>query len=271
MSSLLWKISRSDCPQPSYIFGTMHLKDLRAFHYKDAVEEKIRDSSAFATEFRLDDIDPDLTEQYMQLPSGLTLNQLLKPKRFEKIDALIQSITGQSLFVFNHSKPMVISNIITESLFQKDMPLSLDATLYEYAKSQNKTLLGLETYEEQLEILEKIPLELQVKGLWKMVKNYEKFQEDMIEIATLYENADLKKLYKKVKKSSKGLRKLMIYDRNKKMVQRFITVAVETSICAAIGAGHLGGKKGILHLLRQKGFTTTPIFSHTTNGQELNI
>jgi uncharacterized protein YbaP (TraB family) len=29
----------------------------------------------------------------------------------------------------------------------------------------------------------------------------------------------------------------------------------------AVGAGHLGGKKGILYLLRQAGFTVTPVYT----------
>ena len=81
----------------------------------------------------------------------------------------------------------------------------------------------------------------------------------MLELAALYQKANIKKLYKKVKKSSKGMRQLMIYNRNQNMADRLADFAAQHAICAAVGAGHLSGKRGVLNLLKQKGFELKPI------------
>jgi uncharacterized protein YbaP (TraB family) len=43
------------------------------------------------------------------------------------------------------------------------------------------------------------------------------------------------------------------------MANRIAEFTNQHTIFAAIGAGHLGGKKGVLRLLKKKGFTVKPI------------
>ena len=74
-----------------------------------------------------------------------------------------------------------------------------------------------------------------------------------------YEEANIQQLYKSVRKSAKGLRKLLLYNRNIIMADRIAEMAAEQSICVAIGAGHLGGSKGVLRLLKQRGLKLSPV------------
>jgi uncharacterized protein YbaP (TraB family) len=52
----------------------------------------------------------------------------------------------------------------------------------------------------------------------------------------------------------------MLYRRNKNMVNRFVQLSANMSLFAAVGAAHLAGKNGMLHLLTDKGYQITPIF-----------
>ncbi|HHH50556.1 MAG TPA: hypothetical protein ENK52_06225, partial [Saprospiraceae bacterium] len=54
-NSLLWKLERADCPSPAYLFGTMHVKDKKAFQFLSLIQEKILLCEAFATEFNLEE------------------------------------------------------------------------------------------------------------------------------------------------------------------------------------------------------------------------
>jgi uncharacterized protein YbaP (TraB family) len=250
---MLYRLKIKGQKAPSYLFGTMHLQNKAAFTHKAIIQEKINECEAFATEFRLDDADPVKMTKYMNLPEGFLLENLLSPKKFLAIDAFLQEKLNLPLIAFNQSKPLVVSNLITSSIFQNDMDLALDVYLYQYAKMQGKTLLGIETFDEQMEVLQKIPLETQVKSLKKLIKNFEEHRREMNAVAELYIKGDTKKLYKITKKGTKGFRKVMLYDRNRIMAERIIKLIQKQSTCLAIGAAHLEGQKGVLKLLKKAG------------------
>ncbi len=248
---MLYKLKIKGQKKSSYLFGTMHLQNEAAFSHKVIIQEKINECDAFAAEFKLDDADPEKMTKYMNLPNGLLLENLLSPKKFKAIDTFLQRRLNLPLKAFNQSKPLVVSNLITSSIFQNDMDLALDVYLYQYAKMQGKILLGIETFDEQMEVLQKIPLETQVKSLKKIIKNFDEHRAEMNEVAELYVSGDTKQLYKITKKSAKGFRKVMIYDRNRIMTERIIKLIQEQSVCCAIGAAHLEGQKGVLKLLKK--------------------
>jgi len=257
--SLLWKIENSKNEAPSYVFGTMHVRDQRAFKFKKVVEEKILECDAYAAEIDLNEVDHMSMADSMDLPENQLLSDILKPKIYKKIDKIFKKIIGVPLLHFEHSQPILISNILTERLLSADMPLSLDATLYEFAVENKKITLGIESFEEQLKILSKFSMDFQVKSLHWMAKNFKKYRKQLMKMTAYYETADIQKLYQATKKNTKGLRKILLYDRNLIMAERITALAKEQSIFVAIGAGHLAGQKGVLRLLKREGFKVRPI------------
>ncbi len=257
--TLLWKLEREKNVSPSYVFGTMHVRDQRAFKYKELVENKILECDAFAAEMNLEEVDQMFMAESMDLPEGQTLSSVLKPKIYEKTDKIFQKVVGVPLSYFERSQPLLISNIITERLLSSDMPLSLDATLYQFAVQNEKITLGIESFQEQVEILGKISLDFQIRSLNWMAKNFKQFRKLLMKMTTDYETSDIQKLYKSTKKQAKGLRKVLLYNRNQLMAQRIADMAREQSIFVAIGAGHLGGQKGVLRLLKLQGFKLRPV------------
>lgn len=225
----------------------------------DEVHACIRECNAFATEFNLEEANHRLAANIMDLPDGQTLDQLIKPKVYKKLQKIFRKATGLDLALFNKSKPLLITNLLSERILSEDMPDSLDASLWQYAREQGKIVLGIETYEEQLAIMEKIPLDYQVQSLIWAGKHFKRFRRQLIKMTEQYEEANISKLYKAARKSAKGLRRVMIYDRNVVMADRIEQIAAEQSLFAAVGAGHLGGKKGVLRLLKHKGFVVSPV------------
>ncbi|MGK4566208.1 TraB/GumN family protein [Flavobacterium sp. 3HN19-14] len=57
----------------------------------------------------------------------------------------------------------------------------------------------------------------------------------------------------------KNTHKALIIDRNIVMAKSIDSLARTGSLFAAVGAAHLAGKGGIIQLLRNKGYTVTPI------------
>ena len=263
--SLLWKIESPDYPKPSFLFGTMHVKDQRAFHYESIVFTKITLCEAFASEFNLEDAKIKATSESMDLPDGMRIDELLSPRQFAKLNKIFKKQTGQKLELFIHSQPLLITNILTETILSKDMPFSLDEHLFRFAKQQNKIILGVETFEEQLEILNKIPLKLQLKSLVEIAKNIKRFRKQILQMTKVYESGDIQKIFKSAKRSTKGLRKILLYDRNEIMAHRIGKMVLDQTTLFAVGAGHLGGKKGILRLLKKDGLSVKPVKNISTS------
>jgi uncharacterized protein YbaP (TraB family) len=258
-NSLLWKISGKNFSGDSYVFGTMHVSDERAFTFESLVKEKIKECNAFALEFNLETANTNITSDMMSLPDGLTLESMIRPKKFKKINERFIRFTGYDLRQFNRSLPMQITNMMAEVVLSKDRLKSLDESLFQFAKEEEKILLGIETFEEQLAIMAKIPVESQLKSMLKTFKSFKQFRKQVLKMAELYEMADIQQLYRSSKKSLGSERKLLLYDRNKIMAERIAFMASEQTIVCAIGAAHLAGKKGVLRYLKMKGLEIKPV------------
>lgn len=245
--------------QPSFLFGTMHVKDQRAFRYQQQVYECIRQCDAFALEFDLREADAGATANMMDLPAGMSLQSLLRPKHYKKLRKIFKKSTGIDLAFFNHSQPILITNLLTESILSSDKAIVLDHQLWQYASQLEKLTLGIESFEEQMQILQQISIEDQLKSLVSAAKNFKRFRHQILRMTDLYAEGNIQKLHKSARKSLKGMRRLMLYDRNERMAERIALLAGEQSICVAIGAGHLAGKKGVLSLLKQRGACLRPI------------
>ncbi len=257
-NALIWKLESGD-KDASYLIGTMHVKDAAAFSRVNDMYAAIDACEVFATEFNLEEADHNLTAETMDLKNGQTLQSLVGKKRFKKMAKRVEREFGLDISLFNGSLPLLLSNMLTEQILSDDMQHSLDESLYRYAKEQEKTTLGVETFLEQMEILGKIPIDIQVKQLKDMLGNLGAYRKHVRKLAKAYRQEEIGKLYKATKKSMGSLRKLMIYDRNERMAERMVKMMQETSCCFAVGAAHLDGGKGILRKLKHSGITLSAI------------
>jgi hypothetical protein len=252
--------SPNDEPQPSFLIGTMHVRDEQAFQFESLFKEKIDACSVFAAELNLTEAKQG-KQQPLFLPPEQSLDQILPNKTFLKMDKTVRRITGQSLMAFSHLKPIVLTNLILESILHQDRVISLDENLWAYATEKGKILRGIETYGEQIEIMEKMDLEGQIKNLKSTLKDISKTRRQIKHISCLYAQADIHALYKSVHKTAQGNRRLLLFDRNHVMAQRIAALASETTVCIAIGAGHLAGEKGVLKRLKDLGCHLSPCTS----------
>lgn len=267
--SLLWQLDQ-DTFNTSYVYGTMHVKDQRAFLYQDLVFDKIRNVDAFAAEFNIDEIRLNANASSLDLPQGQSLYDILPAKKMNRLAKKFESSTGLPMTSFASAQPLMLINILSETVLARDMPFSLDETLWVHATEQGKVTLGIETLDEQIAIFQKIPLKLQLKALMWTVNNFKKHKKQLLKMTDLYQAADIYKMKKMAKKGAQGMKKILLTDRNIIMADRIDQMAQEQSLMAAIGAGHLAGQKGVLRLLKQKGWTVQPVSLETFNKSKYN-
>lgn len=250
---MLWKLTPPGGGAPSYLFGTMHVRDVRAFSLLKQVYRCIDACDALALEFDLGEVTAQMDPALLQLPEGQSLDQLIPEKKWQKLRAFLRKAAGVDLVAFRRMLPLMTVNVINEWMMGRERPVALDEQLWRYAKSQSKAILGIETYEEQIKILRSIPLEQQIQSLLWLGRNIRSHRRHLKKMTALYQAGDIYRLHRAAKRSASGMRHLLLYRRNAIMAERILAFIQEQTVCCAIGAGHLAGGKGVLRLLKHKG------------------
>lgn len=253
--SLLWKITDSE-GRESYLFGTMHVKNEVAYALVEKVKPLILNLPAYISELdlsdaRLNDISDHLTMQ-------ASLKKLLPPKAFKKYARIIEKSFGIDIEYYDYFKPLILTNIIAESVLTGTYEIALDQYLWQFALLNEKTMYGLESAEDQFGTLEKIPIDVQLKGFVAMAKDVGKFRRQILQLNQTYQEQNISKLYRLSKRSMGGLRNLMIYERNRKMVEGLIPIIEKSPAFCAVGAAHLWGGKGMIRSLKHAGYKVNP-------------
>ncbi|WP_452602818.1 TraB/GumN family protein [Pontimicrobium sp. MEBiC06410] len=268
--SLLWEISGNGLEKPSYIYGTMHVSKKVAFRLDDVFFEALENSESIALES-----DPStwLEHNYETLS--------LIPQNFSSgYDNSFYS----ALFKMEPPKELMIrriirsdNNMINGYLYRKQSNLDnfeeetyLDMFIYQAGKKKNKPIISLEDLEEAQYLTSKASKNAYKKKLdpW-LAELYEKENPYLLQENT-YRERNLDRLDSIGNASNtEFFREHMLYKRNSNMVTVLDSVSRKKSVFAGVGAAHLPGKKGMLNLLREKGYTVKPLLSkRTKKGKE---
>ncbi len=258
-TSLLWKLSLPETELVSYLFGTMHIRDQRAFGGLERVYECIGACGAFALEIDLDQEESPGDPALFKLPGNGFLREHLSANAYMRLRRSLLKAFGVDIRFFPHLNPFTLLELISGKVLAEDNPLFLDAHLWNYARGQGKTTFGIETLQEQMALLSRIPLEVQLKMLRDMGRNTAHFRTTMHRMARVYEKGDLITLYRLSRKSAGNMRKQMLFDRNRIMAERIAALLPGESVFCAVGAAHLWGGKGVLRLLKHRGVHVDPV------------
>lgn len=252
--TLLWKVYKDDPSACHYIMGTIHTATSEAMTFKELAKVCINRVSVYAGEMNLDTVDRTTLTNFLMLPDDQKLTDFFPPKKYKKFKNLILKTYHLDLDKLIRFTPFYISNMLAEQSLEQTDSLALDYALWRYASLEGKEMRGLESFQEQCAIMKQIPLDYQLKAFKDGLRNISQNQKKINSLNKMYAQGELEKLYKSSKKSMGGIRSLMIYDRNKNMLNRILELFTQKSCFIAVGAAHLAGNKGILAGLKRAGF-----------------
>jgi uncharacterized protein YbaP (TraB family) len=204
---------------------------------------------------------PETMKEFAKLKDGKTIDSYMEPKDFAAFDKKYQSITGLSLMILKEYKPFLGMSFLILKTVPCTATVQPETELMHLAQQKQIEVLGLETIEEQMNLLNKEPIDSQLAAMHKMVNNFDSSKQVMNEMIQVYLKKDVEALYLYMKE--KGLNdnfeSTMLIKRNKNWVPKMKKAMKESPSFFAVGAGHLGGKSGVLALLRKKGYQIEPI------------
>jgi len=264
---LLWKIEKPGF-SPSFVYGTMHVSHKDVVNLAEPVERAFVNAERFAMEVLLNFEAVGVITRRSFFNDGRTLKTVMLPDDFKQLSQLMKSQFSMKEEVFEHMRPWMVFTLLMMPPEEMGKDSSaLDMILYRRAAMRKIPLLGLETAEEQLDVLEGQSLEDQIWMLNKTVKEYAEINRQFDEMLKTYIDRDLAGLVRQQQRSmyddtdiDDRFLEQLIDMRNARMVERMQDYLQKGNAFIAVGALHLPGQKGVLHLLEQQGYSVTPLY-----------
>ena len=276
--ALLWRIAKDNVPD-SYLFGTVHVTDPRVHNLSDRVKTAFKRTRILILE-AVEINDATMGKAMMAVMpqsvfnplGGKSLGDYLTPDELAATLKISKSI-GMPADMVKMVKPWLIAISMAlppcEVNRAKAGLISLDARLEADAKKMGKPAIGLETPLSQLRAMASIPIEAQAAWLKSSIEQYERSEDFMETMISLYLSRDIGQMFPLSIKISKdpatakaameSFQKTLIVKRNIDMVDGATAELDKGSAFIGVGALHLGGDQGIVELLRNKGYELTAI------------
>jgi uncharacterized protein YbaP (TraB family) len=262
--ALLWEITGNGLPKPSYLFGTMHVSSKLVFHLSDSFYLDLKNSDVVALEldpqlwqdqlFRFQNMQTNL-RFYTQGSPGDYINE--KSFQLEKYEDKLKSALSD--------EPTIINGLLYRSFraradFEEDT--YLDLYIYQTGKKLGKQATGVENYFETEQLIMEAAQDM-MKDKKKRSSNLDGESSYDIEkkAQEAYRRGDLDMLdsLEKLMQPSESYLEKFLYRRNEIQANSVDSILREHSLFVGVGAAHLPGKRGVIELLRKKGYTLRPV------------
>ncbi|CAN5447697.1 TraB/GumN family protein [soil metagenome] len=263
-ASLLYKVTGNGMARPSYIFGTFHAVCPTEMVPFASLDTYLAQTDQLMLEIDMDDaVEMGSMGKALLIPEGKTLKDFLTAEQFAKVDAMTMNLLGYSAENVKMVKPsMLMVLAVTSPKAIGCTPTVYDLSLMQNAVAKKKPVVGLETVASQMKVLDSMPIDKQAKELYEMAANPEKSIAEMKQLMAVYKEQDPEKLFEMTNKlmtKDKEFQARLLDERNLAWIPKLETAFKEKPTFAAIGAGHLGGKNGVIRLLRKKGYKVTAV------------
>lgn len=282
-NTFLWSISKQGIPN-SYLIGTIHIgkknsklpeKYLRSFKQTNRL---VVESNGTKQYFNSAEGMADLINMIQLAQSPKNLSQSLGNKRIQKINQVLKrySPTTQLLSPSDKWRPwfvmMHLEYGVHPSGYQDDY--GIDNLLINAAQDNNKPIITLEN-SNSLKIFAQLPEDIIIRNIDAFIAHPKAHIKEFQQLTYQYAHQQAKALwqgiinaqiYDYLPKQDRDTWKnfnenILLKERNLKWIPILKPLLAQGNTTIAVGAGHLFGEYGLIHLLREEGYTVSPILN----------
>jgi len=267
--ALLWKVEGKDLKQPSYVFGTIHIIPDKDYFLPEGTLTAIDQSKKVFFEIDMNEM-TDVGSQMGLLKKafmtdGQTLKDLLTTEDYSLVQAHFKEM-GLPLMLFEKMKPMFLTVFASSDFdpngMQSGALKSYEMEIFEIANRSSKEVGGLETIDFQIGLFDSIPYPEQAKMLMETIKNGDTGGMDFDKTVNMYKSQNITAMSDLSGSGDEQLgnyEEILLNKRNRAWIPLMNEAMKKETNFFAVGAGHLGGKSGVIKLLMKEGYTVTPI------------
>ena len=269
----LWKVTKKQ--QEFYLFGTMHLQVPELQILPNPLVAIINNSDSIYTEIPMDISTQLEATKLVMRHDNRRLKDILSKELYKEIEWYLYRINPRlSISLFDNMKIWGVSSSLTSLKSQLKYPnmRAIDKVIYDYSKSKGKIVLGVETIEEQLGIMDKFTEKEQIISLEQALIQLNEKRDYVEELKEHYLKGDSQKLMSfirsimfqvpKYKKLEEKFMTLLLYQRNLIMAKRIDAILKKNpkkNHLFAFGVMHFLGEKSVIDYLKAYGYTTVRV------------
>jgi uncharacterized protein YbaP (TraB family) len=255
----LWKIADRDTT--IYLFGTIHTLPENTLWKVPPVAKAIAQSDSLVLELLMDHPEQaaQLVRQLGLAPNLPPLAQRIAPAKRATLARLMAASNLPPPFL-DQLESWAAAIVFTDVTFLQagfSPDNGLENQLTAIYKAANKPIVGLETAEQQLGYLDRLPDDAQRQLLDSTVEDPEAAKTELRRMLGAWLNGDVKAIgttFDKETSASPPLRKALLINRNQNWAQWIAArMARPGTVFIAVGAGHLAGPDSLQHMLKARG------------------
>lgn len=262
--SFLWKVRAKAATV--YILGSIHVLKKDLYPLPEKIEDAFNQSDALVVEANINEMNIEKMMTMLEgalYPGEETLEKHISKETYTIVKTRL-SESGIPVELFHKNKPWFIASMITALELNKigfNTEYGIDMHFLKEAMGRKK-ILELESINYQIDLFNSFSDADQEMFLLYTLKDLSIVKQEVGVLMKAWSSGDIKTMESIMLKGlSEDTRLLpiyekLIYERNKNMankIEGFLNSGERYFV--VVGAGHLVGKKGVIELLKEKGYS----------------
>jgi uncharacterized protein YbaP (TraB family) len=252
-----------------YLAGSVHLLKKEDTSLPPSFERAYASAKTLVMEVDIDDVDSPAAQalvlQKGMFADGSTLRDSIGAARFDRVAAEAQRL-GLPIEGLQQFEPWAVALTLTQLEYLQlgfDPDEGVERQLGRRAHADGKQIQGLETLEQQIDILASLSKEDQAAFLEQTVTEMHDADRETQEILAAWRSGNAAKLAALMSRdfqSFPSLYRALVTDRNRRwlpQIERLLKS--EQNYLVIVGALHLVGDGGLLQLARAEGLEPRPL------------
>jgi uncharacterized protein YbaP (TraB family) len=246
-----------------YLLGSIHVLRLSDYPLAPAVLEAYGNAKSVLMEVNMEEISSEQVQAEMLasafLPDGKTLPDVLGEQRYGRAAALAHEV-GVELAMFDQFAPWFAAEAISQlQLTQLGFQPEAGIEMYfmQRARSDGKSVDGLETVHDQISIFQNMPSDTQAEYLASSLEQAHDLSKEVDSMVLAWQHGDIRWFENQLQtefKQDPRLFQSVLGARNRKWVPKIEALLNEdTNYLVIVGTGHLVGVGSVLDLLKKDG------------------
>jgi uncharacterized protein len=253
-----------------YLFGSIHVLPEGVRWYTPAIAKAFENAEELVIESKADDASDDkeisdYIETKALLPEGQTLDELLSPADYARLQELV-SVLELDEYQIARMQPWLLRIVLTNEIFERSgmqRTLGVDNLFEQTALRKEMKVSALETPREAMMTLAEYPLEVQVRQLSESLNKTagNSKDDDFSGLLVSWAMGDIDRNARLIAAGMSPLTyRNVVVDRNRKWLPRlegYLSKPQQTMV--VVGNAHLVGKGNLIDMLKHRGHTVSRI------------
>ena len=250
-----------------YLLGSIHVLRAQDYPLAPAVLQAYADAKALLMEVNLEDIDSAEVQSEMlasaMLPEGSSLSQILGAQRYARATSLAHEV-GVDLSSFDQFAPWFAAEAISQlQLMELGFQPQSGIEMYflERARSDGKSIAGLETVHDQIALFEGLSMNEQSEYLVSSLEQAHELPKEVDDMVRAWQRGDTAWFESQLQSElgrDPALYQSVLAARNRKWIPKIeALLSDDKNYLVIVGTGHLVGRNSVIDLLKKDGVGAT--------------